>query len=406
MPGPVVTTCTPKSTLAAFHLVSRIEGGLGVWVRSAAGMPEATPRGFEPLRAEPNGFLVHLLNHSDTVSCQHSARTCHARRGEPGELSQSPLEGCQLTSSSMCLRTWRCGGAVHSRFSCVSADDSDNRQTRCVRGLDLKSSAGPHTAVLETRMRAAACRFRITAPGVAHGPMANICSGACLSQSAAAEQLQATPAGFEPARVEPIGLAGRRLNHSAKVSCRELQVERGTGQGSFRSGIDRHDDNDPTQQPWKSEGCASQGRRRERPCPLKESKHVVAQGCVQKEAGELCRTQRTGRAAPGAIEAWAEAIAGAFRSESTVACPLTTVWPSGLRRWLQAPVRKGVGSNPTAVTSAPCVVSFSGRPRRKFAFAAARLRIARRMLEDVEDSPTCGSVRPTHRCRSPELGTG
>ena len=28
-----------------------------------------------------------------------------------------------------------------------------------------------------------------------------------------------------------------------------------------------------------------------------------------------------------------------------------TGWPSGLRRWLKAPVRKGVGSNPTAVTS-------------------------------------------------------
>ena len=28
----------------------------------------------------------------------------------------------------------------------------------------------------------------------------------------------ATPAGFEPARGDPIGLAGRRLNHSAKVS--------------------------------------------------------------------------------------------------------------------------------------------------------------------------------------------
>ena len=27
-----------------------------------------TPKGFEPLWAEPNGFLVHLLNHSDTVS--------------------------------------------------------------------------------------------------------------------------------------------------------------------------------------------------------------------------------------------------------------------------------------------------------------------------------------------------
>ena len=29
-----------------------------------------TPKGFEPLRAEPNGFLVHLLGHSDTVSCK------------------------------------------------------------------------------------------------------------------------------------------------------------------------------------------------------------------------------------------------------------------------------------------------------------------------------------------------
>ena len=28
---------------------------------------------------------------------------------------------------------------------------------------------------------------------------------------------------------------------------------------------------------------------------------------------------------------------------------IKTVWPSGLRRWLQAAVRKGVGSNPTAV---------------------------------------------------------
>ena len=34
----------------------------------------------------------------------------------------------------------------------------------------------------------------------------------------------------------------------------------------------------------------------------------------------------------------------AFRN----AC-ISTVWPSGLRRWLKAPVRKGVGSNPTAV---------------------------------------------------------
>ena len=29
-----------------------------------------------------------------------------------------------------------------------------------------------------------------------------------------------------------------------------------------------------------------------------------------------------------------------------------TVWPSGLRRRLKAPFRKGVGSNPTAVNAA------------------------------------------------------
>ena len=29
-----------------------------------------------------------------------------------------------------------------------------------------------------------------------------------------------------------------------------------------------------------------------------------------------------------------------------------TVWPSGLRRWLKTPFRKGVGSNPAAVNAA------------------------------------------------------
>ena len=29
---------------------------------------KTTPVGFEPTRAEPNGFLVHRLNHSATVS--------------------------------------------------------------------------------------------------------------------------------------------------------------------------------------------------------------------------------------------------------------------------------------------------------------------------------------------------
>jgi hypothetical protein len=31
-------------------------------------------------------------------------------------------------------------------------------------------------------------------------------------------QEESTPVGFEPTRGDPIGLAGRRLSHSAKVS--------------------------------------------------------------------------------------------------------------------------------------------------------------------------------------------
>ena len=42
-----------------------------------------------------------------------------------------------------------------------------------------------------------------------------------------------------------------------------------------------------------------------------------------------------------------------------------TVWPSGVRRWLKAPVRKGVGSNPTAVIS---LIAACGRPRPLYAF--------------------------------------
>ena len=33
-----------------------------------------------------------------------------------------------------------------------------------------------------------------------------------------------TPTGFEPVRAEPNGLAGRRLNHSAKVSLAHIRI--------------------------------------------------------------------------------------------------------------------------------------------------------------------------------------
>ena len=36
----------------------------------------STARGFEPLRAEPNGFLVHHLNHSVTLSMKDMEQVC------------------------------------------------------------------------------------------------------------------------------------------------------------------------------------------------------------------------------------------------------------------------------------------------------------------------------------------
>ena len=49
-----------------------------------------------------------------------------------------------------------------------------------------------------------------------------------------------------------------------------------------------------------------------------------------------------------------------------------TLWPSGLRRWIQVPVRKGVGSNPTEVTP------FCAPPRRP---------------RERRDATSCGGVR-------------
>ena len=61
---------------------------------------KATARGFEPLRAEPNGFRVHLLSRSDTLSwlCSSSKASVRKRQGlSPGERrsrsAKSPEQG-------------------------------------------------------------------------------------------------------------------------------------------------------------------------------------------------------------------------------------------------------------------------------------------------------------------------
>ena len=74
---------------------------------------KTTARGFEPLRAEPNGFLVHHINNSDTLSPQQSRKP----------------------NKQIANRTWR-GGAGHPQ---------DNLQER--------TDNGPHRLVVRTSRR-------------------------------------------------------------------------------------------------------------------------------------------------------------------------------------------------------------------------------------------------------------
>ena len=68
-------TARRSSTLRSTHRPSPRNVSPSVFAPGActcsnvvAARMQTTPRGFEPLRAEPNGFLVHHLNHSVTVS--------------------------------------------------------------------------------------------------------------------------------------------------------------------------------------------------------------------------------------------------------------------------------------------------------------------------------------------------
>ena len=72
-----------------------------------------------------------------------------------------------------------------------------------------------------------------------------------------------------------------------------------------------------------------------------------------------------GRPVTRRLQARIQAWSGYVANEITAA----TIWPSGLRRWLKAPFRKGVGSNPTAVTR-------NAAARRKFRHSDPRWRDA------------------------------
>ena len=75
---------------------------------------KATPRGFEPLRAEPNGFRVHLLNRSDTVSLLRTVT-------------------CFTTQHPMALQT-SCTSIAFAIFSQSHADSKCHSTSVCPSG--------------------------------------------------------------------------------------------------------------------------------------------------------------------------------------------------------------------------------------------------------------------------------
>ena len=77
-----------------------------------------------------------------------------------------------------------------------------------------------------------------------------------------------------------------------------------------------------------------------------------------------------------------------------------TVWPSGLRRWLKAPFRNGVGSTPTAVNHvcSVCVPQTIAVPRLKIEHfrCSACAQPGRAHTTDF-CGPSCHAATPRHR---------
>ena len=91
-----------RSSLPARQKLHRQNPSRSRMKSAKPGTRKATARGFEPLRAEPNGFLVHHLNHSVTLSCCQVAR-CVSVRGTGIR--------CPHEVSALCVRT-RCPHGV------------------------------------------------------------------------------------------------------------------------------------------------------------------------------------------------------------------------------------------------------------------------------------------------------
>ena len=83
---------------------------------------KTTPRGFEPLRAKPIGFLVQLLNHSDTVSNVYTfSKRDEIRKRENETERKMTAVGFEPTPFRTSALSWRLrplGHAVSHQLRC------------------------------------------------------------------------------------------------------------------------------------------------------------------------------------------------------------------------------------------------------------------------------------------------
>ena len=136
--------------------------------------PPPTARGFEPLLAEPNGFRVHLLGRSGTLSMMR-AKTGHAALG------------------------------------CAVGATPDSCATGKLRRRHGVADAARHPMEFHARLLPSG-RVRGCPGGAAR---LEPTWGACPADS---EPLSPTARGFEPLRAEPNGFLAHHLSHSVRLS--------------------------------------------------------------------------------------------------------------------------------------------------------------------------------------------
>ena len=169
--------------------------------------PHTTARGFELLLAEPNGFRVHLLSRSDTLSCliketvafQTLKNRGSIPHGQPGVFADAcavarARHHVRATTPAPILRT-RSGLATHAGHSAVASRSSAHRLgAATAKGfpVDLESVVQPGRQV--TRARA---QFR------------SLCGGGSPESLWQRQRGDSNPCGQSPMDFESISLAAR-----------------------------------------------------------------------------------------------------------------------------------------------------------------------------------------------------